>query len=1241
MGTESRVIAAAGLLLLAATAWAQSGSAAYLHTVEVAPGIAVTLPSAWQVAAKLRDAIELDRPSLARTGKLDAWLTIATQVGRDRSDAMRHLADIALEYREPYQLIVIGGWPALERRRSAPLPQPGRGSEGGGKQRPPGAGEELIKPRQEPGEAPRLTVAIAAGASLLRFEATVSPRADPQIADEAAQIARGVRLSAEGDRASAEKELTSLKAEIERRRSARPAPESGPRPPAAGATRSKEGDTPADPVFVANGFGEIEVAASADGQKVVVAARGLDAYSTNGGASFTLGGGHCIYDGKKGGCDSDPSLAAGKSGTFYLSWIGVHEDGTTWTNSVSASADGNSWSFVADAVASANVPDQEHIAADPWHASANGDQIYVVNRVPRITCSADSGKKWVDQVALEPGGDFPRVGVGPDGAAYVVYVNGGLVKLDKFQPCNFTPPLAHVPGFPYMVAAYVDVQCPVAGLDRCNGGQNILSSPTVAVDDLDASHVYVAFASHTSDTGLGNDDVQVWDSQNGGESWLRHVNVNFPVPARRFMPWLATYGGVAYVGWYDRRNATAGQNDLTRYFLGSAAVHGGELVSGLETDLSQVDDPQCASGWSCGIAEKANADACSTPQKAGLCRQQADPSSGSSNTCDLNATMSGCPTGETCQAIDGCPRYGDYNGMAASAGRIFNAWVSAKPPPGVTPPSSGINVYASKVLAPSDFYVRDWTDSPNSFDNGAEPSTHADFVDTSDVWNQTVQQPASPANGYVAGENAQRGAQNYAFVRVSRRAAAASEAPPVKVMAHFYSADFGLGAPFSHIGDESLNFAATDMTMVSAGHLWIVAEGASTHVCLAVEIESPDDLILPPSLSTTSPGPGDPMVLADNNKAQRNLLAPKAAGTAGSEFFAIVHNAELVTSTITLAYEIPAEIAGGIEGGEVGVIGEQAQPLAGSGRLLLHDMQPGENRWIRLQLGGFERARASILPVRFTQVHEGQAVNGFTIAVQRAAVASVARQNLLFQADLMDRLAVVSRSVVARLEAAKAREATEGRERKERESSDARRYTEKPAAGGQTDIDPQVYASWLKRRLPALRRLALRELKRDSLGDPFGVAASLRDLAATAARADVAALTVYHNNVLQRLDAHLTSAAKAHGDPADIPQTVRWQRAVLGQLRGCPDCPQLAAESTAFIASYGRRRPEVSGYRELMQKSARELGAVARQLAGRDAELPRLAHRIERALWGPLGRLEKAHREYLVHLARQAVSDAH
>ncbi|HEY5090610.1 MAG TPA: hypothetical protein VIK30_11615, partial [Polyangia bacterium] len=41
-----------------------------------------------------------------------------------------------------------------------------------------------------------------------------------------------------------------------------------------------------------------------------------------------------------------------------------------------------------------------------------------------------------------------------------------------------------------------------------------------------------------------------------------------------------------------------------------------------------------------------------------------------------------------------------------------------------------------EVVASSDFYVRDWTDAPGVGDDGAEPSTHLDFWDASDVWNQ-------------------------------------------------------------------------------------------------------------------------------------------------------------------------------------------------------------------------------------------------------------------------------------------------------------------------------------------------------------------------------------------------------------------------------------------------------------------------------------------------------------------------
>jgi hypothetical protein len=60
-----------------------------------------------------------------------------------------------------------------------------------------------------------------------------------------------------------------------------------------------------------------------------------------------------------------------------------------------------------------------------------------------------------------------------------------------------------------------------------------------------------------------------------------------------------------------------------------------------------------------------------------------------------------CPNaGETCQLSgNGCPKYGDYNGNACIAGRIFNAWASATAPPGL-PPVGGVTQFFSAIRAP-------------------------------------------------------------------------------------------------------------------------------------------------------------------------------------------------------------------------------------------------------------------------------------------------------------------------------------------------------------------------------------------------------------------------------------------------------------------------------------------------------------------------------------------------------------
>jgi len=92
-----------------------------------------------------------------------------------------------------------------------------------------------------------------------------------------------------------------------------------------------------------------------------------------------------------------------------------------------------------------------------------------------------------------------------DGFVYAAWASGGNMMLHKYSNCD-SGLVAQV-GFPVTVSAFTNVVCPVPGLDRCNG-RNILSSPKVAVDDLDANHLYYVFATATV---AGNEDIMVFD----------------------------------------------------------------------------------------------------------------------------------------------------------------------------------------------------------------------------------------------------------------------------------------------------------------------------------------------------------------------------------------------------------------------------------------------------------------------------------------------------------------------------------------------------------------------------------------------------------------------------------------------------------------------------------------------------------------------------------------------------------
>jgi hypothetical protein len=631
--------------------------------------------------------------------EVTARIQITVVPRTDHAEAIRELREIASENTTRPTFARIGGWPALQRRHLGLREQPGEGRDF--------ADKTVLN----------ITTAIAAGNLLVRVEASLPSAASRTLITQVESIERSIGFATQGNPPRTNKEILELRRRAVPQSSKVTLPllqnptllgadlASKPFAPSAGVGTAANAplwpfqDPPLTRLFT-GGNGELEVAASPNGRNIVVARQRLFRSSTDGGHTFSASASMPFTN-----SDGDPSLADARSGNFYMAGLGCFDASSSvrcipFARSTNT---GQTFSFLTNSVncpttgVNACSPDQEHIAADRVNAAAAGDQIYVTWRNfnstgqdPGIVCSQDSGASWTAPIVVESPGLVPRITVGQDGFVYVIYrasFPNGNIRLHKFSSCSagLTPQL----GFPVTVASVTDVSCPVSGLDRCNLGGNILSSHTAAVDDTNANHVYVAYAENTA---AGNENVIVRDSLDGGQTWsaARAVTLNGAATGRRFMPWVTTNGGEAFVAWYDRRAATPAANDLTEYFGGRARLDSlGNLIAGPEFTISQVVDPQCAAGWPSAPRSPNDSESCSVqPQLAGVC-------SGTGTRCDFSA---GCGGGQTCNTGRGSPKYGDYNGSASGAGRFFTAFASAKSPPAISPPSAAIDVFFTTFL---------------------------------------------------------------------------------------------------------------------------------------------------------------------------------------------------------------------------------------------------------------------------------------------------------------------------------------------------------------------------------------------------------------------------------------------------------------------------------------------------------------------------------------------------------------
>jgi hypothetical protein len=673
----------------------------------IAPQVTVSYGAYWEPSAqKYAHGFELVRtdPEEALPGKPKppypshlARVVITTEQRLSQADAQQRLRDVARAHPQATPTFrAIGGWPAVEVRFRERLPQPAiKDGEG------PRAPTPLVS---------RAVLAIAADTQVVDFDIWLAPDSKTELLTEAIAIAQSTTFPSTQERSQLDRVIAGL---VQWAKSAGLGQPGGGGSGGGGNTGGGSGVqqlnvSPNRPSLVQTGIGELEIEATPDASKIVIASNSGLTFSTDSGLTFSTGNPGTF--GLK-----DPTLTRAVSGAFYLGGVAFPNNVLGFTgcaDAVNQSTDNGAsftlrgFSASCPATGSICLPDQPHIAADKGRAAPNtGDLIYAVWRnftptpclscpptcqklitspawqTSNIACSKDGGLTWTLPTPLPGGGDHPRVAVGADGKVYVVLLDGNSVKLSRFSSCS--EGLALDPGFPVTVTNDAGVACPEPGLDRCD---DAISSQMVAPDPASALHIFVTYARHMDDGGKF-ELIYSHESNDGGSSFSGQQIVSSISKVHRFLPWSCSTMGTVFVGWYDRQAALGGAtNDLTDYVVGSP-------IFPSPVNLSINPDPQCASGWPTPPRDQNDSEDCTVqPQNAGQC--QNGSGGGSLKPCDYSS--SSCPSGESCKTGRGRPKYGDYNGIACADNNVIAAWASATAPPGAPAPG-GIAIF-SRVI---------------------------------------------------------------------------------------------------------------------------------------------------------------------------------------------------------------------------------------------------------------------------------------------------------------------------------------------------------------------------------------------------------------------------------------------------------------------------------------------------------------------------------------------------------------
>jgi hypothetical protein len=813
---------------------------------------------------------------------------------------------------------------------------------------------------------------------------------------------------------------------------------------------------------------------------------------------------------------------------------------------------------------------------------------------PRTTCGQD--------------GPPIRPAVHPDGTIYVAYY--------RWTACTTAPFTADIivardnswasGGLPYAsisdtdgmagvrVAAGVSFPFIPPNIWATLGTQRIGNGVAIAVDPRDSQTVYVAWADGAT---AATYTIHLRRSTDGGATWpgpdLRAVS-----PATN--PGLAINSQGAVGFFYQRLTGVApGQRWETHFELSND----GFATPPTDYILANVPDQNGAYGGSNPIGDYANVVAIGKTFYGIF---------SANNTPD----MANFPNGVSYQRnVDWATQ------QLRNVTNTANVNVSIDP----------FFFRVEPVAAADDFYVRDWTDSAAAGDTGLEPSTHPAFYATGDVWNRRGTLTGEPfTNDQPANEDAGNGAgnigDNWAFARIRRNVLPATGS--TTVTAHFLVSKLGTGSSYVDASsmdpdvsfpdpDPTVTFSATELgPKITPAYRWHLNAVSSTHLCLAVEISTPNDPYATPSLRGTAPGwpTTDLRVILDNNKAQRNMgLSTTPARGEGmmDTAYAIAHNAAMFRRDMVLRYRIAENVFKRLQGARLVLLDQQAQALKSEGRIVLKGMDPGENRWIALTLRAPAGKEGEVLSVNFEEMIGEVPVNGFALGLRLGSEAEAVRAALALHHSVLTRLAVGFKLDGTEVATQAALELLQDKA-----------------------LPPEVYAAFAREHLKSLQPVVSSWLKRNQGADPFGSAAAAKAVAAASPERPTQAL-YQHLTLLHRLNAHITAVQLARGDVADVLLNVRWQNDLFrnAAAKDLSCARPLRGDSDGFIQGFGTRKLSFRDYPEFMKRTlpclrdSAKLGSLAK------LGLDKRVADIEKSI-GDLNALQQAHRQYLLQLQK-------